>query len=72
MEETSHKGIKIQREHIHIFKEPRSDLVSSLKSCIDNWCNKHGIHRSNHSEWKEIVKTFWNDLGSQDIIPVHC
>ena len=39
------------------FKETRSELHSSLKSCIDSWCSTHGIHKSNFSEWKQNILT---------------
>ena len=43
------------------FKETRSKLVFRLKSCIDRWCSKSGIHKSNLSEWKQDVLAFGDD-----------
>lgn len=61
------------------FKVTKSDLVSNLKNCIDNWCNKSGIQKSNRSEWKKNVITLVDENILEqskepryNIIPFQC
>ena len=54
------------------FKETKSDLLFSMKSCIVNCCNKHmGTRKSNLSDWKQtylilVGEKLWN---YSDMIP---
>lgn len=42
------------------FRKTTSDLILSLITCMDNWCTKHDIYKSNNSVWKDGNKIFLN------------
>ena len=49
------KGPKYRESKTINYNIARESILSGITSCIELWCNKHGVSTSLFSEWKQII-----------------
>ena len=55
------KGPKYRPPQPIDFEKAKTCILNGLATCVNNWCNKNGIHESFFAEWIITVKNNIND-----------
>ena len=49
------KDPKYRENKADDYEKAKESISTGIKSCIQSWCNKHGVTTSSFSEWKNIA-----------------